>query len=538
MMNVLLRENILMSRRFAIVRSALILTFLFAASTVARAADPLFSRTYTVATGSPQTFEATFPIDLADDCDGRSVYLLTAVTGETRNGVASAGVVLNGTDVLSASDFTAAGQTHQRQFAPQASNVLRVMLAGGKPGATLRISIERRIDDKFLDETYVLGQRTAEFGKEFTVDQPAAEYVLVVQRAASHDVPKRFSVRVNDVELANETTFKREAVIRRALTLGAVNRINTSLRGEAGQAVSVSVRRVGDETLCNVAIALSIDSPQTSDVFRQSSIVVRGTAEGPRDLGVAVNGTAAQVDLTHAGTPADPFPWIATVKVPQGAVTLQAAASSVSAREPAEASVAVFVESPDGRAEIAAFPPSGPPPLDVAFSIVTRQARNIARVELDLDGDGVFERSSTTIPENVTFQYNGYGIHEPKVRVTDTSGEVSETSAAVTVESWAQIDAVIQQRWQSFVSFLAVGDIEKALRLLAGERERAKYRPALTAMITDLPRIAADMRTIRPVSLSGGVAHYLLTRTIDGRVHGFRVYFARANDGQWKLVQF
>ena len=73
---------------------------------------------------------------------------------------------------------------------------------------------------------------------------------------------------------------------------------------------------------------------------------------------------------------------------------------------------------------------------------------------------------------------------------------------------------------------------------MAGQKEREKYSTPLMLITPSLPQFAADIATIRPVYVRGDVAHYLLTRTIDGVVRGYPVYFTRGTDGLWKLVQF
>ena len=71
--------------------------------------------------------------------------------------------------------------------------------------------------------------------------------------------------------------------------------------------------------------SLRIDEPERNAVVTTSAIYVSGTATSrTRNFGVTVNGFAAEIDLSRAGTKADPFRWFAEVHAPSGRVKLKA----------------------------------------------------------------------------------------------------------------------------------------------------------------------------------------------------------------------
>jgi hypothetical protein len=115
---------------------------------------------------------------------------------------------------------------------------------------------------------------------------------------------------------------------------------------------------------------------------------------------------------------------------------------------------------------------------------------------------------------------------------------VMTSSTVVEADSLAFVDGIVRAQWQRFLGRLAVRDVEGALKLFAGDKEREKYRAPLELILPSLPQFAAEIANLRLIYVRGDVAHYYATRTIDGVVHGYPVYFVRGNDGVWKLVQF
>jgi len=142
------------------------------------------------------------------------------------------------------------------------------------------------------------------------------------------------------------------------------------------------------------------------------------------------------------------------------------------------------------------------------------------------------------LPGILAFHYATPGVRIATVRVTDASGAVMTSSTAVEVDSFAVVNAIIQGRWKAFTTSLAAGDVDRALTYFAGDDEREKYRAPLMLIKPSLPQLAAEMATIRPVYVRGDIAKYLLTRSNNGVLEGYFVYFARGTNGLWAIVQF
>lgn len=281
---------------------------------------------------------------------------------------------------------------------------------------------------------------------------------------------------------------------------------------------------------------VTIESPAKNAVVTSGDIYVTGTMTSTsRNVGVLVNDVAALVDLAHAGTKSDPFRWFATVPSAGGRVKLKA---RISESDDERASSVIFVQHvpPAIGMDLRALPHSGLIPLEVEFIMSTHIVDGV-RYELDLDGDGQYERTSAEEPESVSTTYGTPGLRRVSVRVTRASGEVVTVTTPVLPQAFNTINTILQDVWRGFGDALARRDVNTATRSFAGDTAD-KYRGRLELIRENLPRFADGIRKLEAISIVGDVAHYLVTRDEDGTVYGYHVYFVRDANGVWKIAQF
>jgi len=84
-------------------------------------------------------------------------------------------------------------------------------------------------------------------------------------------------------------------------------------------------------------------------------------------------------------------------------------------------------------------------------------------------------------------------------------------------------------------------NISGALKYFSGAAQ-GKYGRILTTLSSRLPNMAANMRDIKLVSITGDVAEYIISRTetIDGqpREISYYIYFIKDAKGLWKIESF
>jgi PKD repeat protein len=205
---------------------------------------------------------------------------------------------------------------------------------------------------------------------------------------------------------------------------------------------------------------VTIDSPSRNTIIRTSAIYVSGTALArSRDIGVVVNGVAAEIDLDHEGTIGDPFRWFASVSAPPGMVKLKARLKTPKTEDrddgaaddsgPAGVRFIEFTPS-DQQVDIEANPSNGLAPLAVQFSIDAVLTADLARFEIDFDGDGSFDVTSSSIPDELSFTYSTPGLRLVTARLTFGDGSTATAMTAVAPQSFATINSVLQGVWRGF----------------------------------------------------------------------------------------
>lgn len=192
----------------------------------------------------------------------------------------------------------------------------------------------------------------------------------------------------------------------------------------------------------------------------------------------------------------------------------------------------------DQYVRLKASPRSGLSPLAVQFTLDLVLTGDIIRFDIDYDGDGSFDLSSPSVPEQLSFTYTSPGLRLVTARLTMADGSAITSTTAVVAQSFATMNALLKTVWRGFVDALAARDIEGALHFFGGSPSGEKYRAPMTTIRDTLPEFARGLRTLDPIWIRDGAAHYLLRRPEEGRVRGYHIYFARNENGLWKIVQF
>lgn len=506
----------------------LALCFLFIFAGGAALAAPLFGpKSYSTTTGKRQPFDETFTA-VAENC-ATPAYTLVVTQGNPA--VTSGSISVNGVEVVSENDFKKQVTSLEVSIEPRlGANSMHIEL-GGKPGASITVAVNRELDQPDgTPKKYAIvnGRLTIQDTISAT---PAAAYAIVVQNgdAAGHRVNSG-SLRIGGVTV----DLSAAATVRRRVGLQPSNSVDVDLRGSPGSFVTLQIMHV----LESCGPQIEIIEPAEGSSITTDLIAVRGTLVAAPGAGVVVNDRAADIDWAHAGTSADPYRWFAFLSGTPGLTTLTAVATDPSSST-AQAGRHVSYDPSPSRIGLRAVPSSGVPPLEVTFTVDSTVDATAVRYELDLDGDGVFEKSFDSYPPRTDLiaRFTDSGVRTPALRVRTSDGQLFTASTTVNVQPFAVIDGILRQQWARFTSALAASDIEGALASTdANARER--YRPMLQLIRDHLQAYAAGITTIYPVWIQGNAAHYLVVRNESGRQAGYHVYFVRDAGGVWRIDQF
>ena len=496
-------------------------------------------RTYQRSGGKPSVFQESFAADVTQNCNGRAVFVLRVQNGDGQgNGrVSSATVALNGATLFSESDLNQTVAVLEQAVALLSQNTLRIEL---KSAGQLTVTVAKEFEEPVGDEktfVFTAKQQTFTF---LVVAGGAADGVLTVRNGdgAGLHLVDGGSIRLNGVEVISTTELMQGRTIRKPVNLQASNVIVADLRGDVADTLRIALKRLVDERICGEAPRLTVITPAQGAALSDATILLTGTVAGPQGTGVSVDRYAAEIDLAHVGTDADPWPWFAEVPAPAagGAATLTATATTPDGVHATVARAIVSVV-PAESLLLRTNPPSGPAPLRTDLTVQAASRSAVVRCDYDRDGDGVSDATATSTPYRARLDFNDSGLYPVSVRCTLSDGRTLTAHTLILVQSFGTIDGLLRSVWSRFTDALAQQDVDAALRVM-GANEREKYGPALVGVRALLPQYVGSMRGFDSVWIERGAAHYLLRRDLNGKTYGYHIYFARDVEGVWRLVQF
>jgi hypothetical protein len=309
-------------------------------------------------------------------------------------------------------------------------------------------------------------------------------------------------------------------VVERAVRLAASNTLLVWMIGPPGATLAVSVTSAG------ACLDVAITSPPPGASVPEGPLQVRGTVQGPPDLGVAVNGVPAAVSGEEfvailAVTPG-PTELTATVTAPDGSTAI--ASESIT-----------IVEAPETAVHLLSSPSGGLPPLTVGFSLSS--LAGITSVKLDLEGDGSVEFEGPSL-DGQEFTYGQPGVYAATVQATDIGGQMHSAMTVIEVYDGPALERRLQAVWGGFKDAVRLGDVTRAVSFLHSETRDAYADQLRLLRPQTLAGIDAYLTAIQLVEVGPKGAEYEMLRDRDGVTLSFAVWFRVDEDGIWRLFRF
>ena len=271
-------------------------------------------------------------------------------------------------------------------------------------------------------------------------------------------------------------------------------------------------------------MSIVIDSPVDGTAVTGNSVALTGTFQGPTNLGITVNGVVAAVYGNN---------FYANVALQSGSNLLTVIGST-----PELASVTKTVAVTGGTSpfQVSAFPQNGIAPHSVNFSVFSGASDVVARIDVDFNGDGVTDFTTTAPNATIQTTYTAPGVYRPTVTVTDTQGRTYTSTQVMVVASVATLDAKLRGIYAGMLARLRVGDIEGALNAFTDNAAK-RYRPVFEDLRPNLATVVDQLGAVADGLISDGFAEYVLVQDAPTGRQAFLMYFIRGSDGVWRISQ-
>jgi hypothetical protein len=307
--------------------------------------------------------------------------------------------------------------------------------------------------------------------------------------------------------------------------------VRASFVGFVPQSVSNIGVTSGNTTSVDLSLkfGIAIQSPAAGSTVNDFSVLVTGLFDRSlaSEVGIKVNGYVALQD-------GDEF--TAIIPVESQTTNLTVIMTDMAGNQLATDVVPFTLQLPSN-AQRFVFRPS--PALALVSQLVgfTLDNRNpIAQIELDANGDGSIDFTSTTLQGfKVTFAESG--LYFPTVKVTEVGGAVRNATAVIQIFDPIQLDTFLQNKWQSMKDFLRAGNIAAALSYIA-LRERGTYENMLNALTVPLSNIDQVLTNITLFRQQAKNVEYKMNRTEGGLEYSYLVIFTIDEDGVWRIKFF
>ena len=290
----------------------------------------------------------------------------------------------------------------------------------------------------------------------------------------------------------------------------------------------------GRTTSAPVTISVSstgfaITAPADGTVTDATAVNVAGIVQAPDNAGITVNGMLAARDDTGNfyvnGVPltTGSNTITATLTHPDGTIETRSVSLSSTVDEPIV---------------ISALPTQGLAPFDVTFTASARPGVTIQKMEIDFNGDGVFDY--TKFEPDWAVMATGYSVSSgvyavsTSVRVTDTQGNVYTKTIPIVISTVAALDQKLRAVWSGMTSALAAGDKATAMRYL-NDQAQLKYAPVLDALLSQMPQLVAGLSALTTLQIATSFGEYAINQIIDGVNRLYFVHLLLDADGVWRI---
>jgi hypothetical protein len=289
-------------------------------------------------------------------------------------------------------------------------------------------------------------------------------------------------------------------------------------------------------------LTLTLDYPSNNLVVGSDTIQIFGSYTGPSNTGIVANGATLATNASNFAS----FPL--TLSPGSNTITLTATTLDGTPQTITRTVVYDANQRPDVEFQSAAFADYAPARVGFTLNYRVPVGQTVlTRVEIDYDGDGLFEVDAATPPARLEFAFGAGGFYTGTARLSFDDGNngtplvIRSGSAKVLMQTMAFTRQTLCGVYYAMKHRLQPGQsgVVAALRTLTPEL-RIEFQPFWTDLAGNLSATANQLGEIVDGQISDTAAEFQVAipdPALPGEFFGFPVFFRRAADGVWRISE-
>ncbi len=354
-----------------------------------------------------------------------------------------------------------------------------------------------------------------------------------------------FDDGTNGDQVAGDRIYTRQISLKEVQAGSLLLKASVAYRGQMRRLLSAS-QEIKVTSASTANLSLTVLEPFDKAMVNEDTITIIGRFEGPLGIGISVNGVGAATSGNQ---------FAAVLNLSPGENKIIVAASVINGAS-VEKSLTVTRSTVASTLQIVATEQEGLAPLRVGYLAQSTDVP-ISKMEIDVDGDGSFDVSTTDLTKPLYHNYQQAGLHQSIVQVTDVQQQKQQKKIVIVVQSKEEIDQTLRSLWDEFLQSLATfSEPPKQSNIAAFTREasepvfpvvlsylsgeaREVYNTVLTRVpITDIPQIILALRNPITLRISKNIAEYGVNRFRNGKKIAFIITYVKGEDGFWRIKAF
>ena len=301
--------------------------------------------------------------------------------------------------------------------------------------------------------------------------------------------------------------------------------------GEQAQYVTLP----GDTT----PLTMTVDYPTQNLTVGLPALQVYGTLSGPSNLGVRINDAELAINSATDFT-SQLFALLPGSNAIQIKIETQAGAIQTVTRD--------VIYDPQLVTEVSfqAKTSGDYAPITIPFALKTVNPpaqTQVTKVQIDFDGDGIFEVDAATAPTKIEGRYQNPGVYLARARIEFDDGNmatpvvVRESRYRIQMKSLAYVRQTLCGVYYGLKNKLVANQVTDAVAAMS-PRIRADYEILFNFQGAALPARAAKLGVVVSGLISDISAEFTVAipdAGTPGEFSGFPVQFARDTKGVWRI---